>query len=149
MNMLLWIAEWDNVTHVCAVNDYVRIKKKCSSYLDALCHYYGSSYQGRKAMSAKFLHIRQKVPILVSSKQELLLFPTQDMRESTCTWINYRMVKDVKKLGMYKTRFEFYNGSHISVEMDYRSAQRQIRFCFMFLYQMDLHWNQEIMNVIK
>lgn len=147
--MLLYIEDKKNETHICKGGEIEKVKQKCISYIDAMCQRYDdTTYQLRKNKASKFLHIHQKVPILVSMENELLLFPTHTM-SNDCVWINYSMLRDIRKDSETRTDFEFYDGHHVSVEMDYRSAIRQIRFCFMYLYQMDLHWNSDILESVK
>lgn len=71
------------------------------------CILYGSSLNGRKKASQVALKSKYKLPVVVSEKEKLLFFPINE--EGKEIWVNYEMVKDLKKEES-KVKVEFKNG---------------------------------------
>lgn len=111
---------------------------KCIPFLDQLCRRYGSTYEGRRQAACSFLHIRQKAPIVVN--ETTVLFPTLSQEDPMCIWINYCLVKGVEDC-LHQTKFIFTDDTEIYVDMDYRSAMKQLRRCSHYLYALNLHHN--------
>lgn len=147
--MFLWLESQGRETYVHRGQECIRIQQKSVKLVDSMCREYGRSYEASKEAAVKFLHIRQKVPILVSKQKQLLLFPTQSSESPNCVWINYGMVKNIKRYSDHETFVEFHDGTTTCIAMEYRSALRQVRFCFMFLYQLDLHFNQNLLDQVS
>lgn len=101
--------EYDgNNTLIKTVNGEVNYKgNMVKKLLNYNCILYGSSLNGRKKASQIALKSKYKLPVVVSEKDKLLFFPINE--EGKEVWINYDMVKDLKKEGL-KVKVEFKNG---------------------------------------
>lgn len=123
-------------------------EKKSLQVLDAMCRYYGSTYAGRREAVCDYLHIRQKAPILISQEPMIMMFPTLSAKSPSCIWINYGMVEGIKRKPNNQTLFKFKNGTQMILPIEYRSAQRQIERCHMYLHVLECHKNVNLLQML-
>lgn len=109
INKMTIYLEYDgNNTIIKMENGEVNFKgNMVKKLLNYNCILYGSSLNGRKKASQMALKSKYKLPVVVSEKDKLLFFPINE--EGKEIWLNYDMVKDLKKEGV-KVRVEFKNG---------------------------------------
>lgn len=119
------------------------LHQKCESYLDQLCRYHGSTYEGRKNAACSFLHIRQKAPIMISDT--VVLFPSAASDETKEVWVNYCRIAQINAFAE-QTKVIFHDGSEIMLALPYRSILKQVRRCFHYLYALNLHTNEELLH---
>lgn len=114
--------------------DNVNIWKNKTAFLilQHLCLSYGCTYEGRKAAAQYLLHCTQKVPILVSERKGGLFFPTRDVRSLQCCWLNYDMIKKVKRI-QKQTQITFCNGYIVVLDCDKRGIDRSMTLCKSYL----------------
>lgn len=118
---------------------------QCRSCLEQMCIYYGSTLKGRQKAASTFLHIRQKVPIVVHA--DLVLFPAYGSEGMQEVWINYCSIAHIEQRGN-ATLIIFYDCTQLLVDVPYRSILLQVRRCFHYLYSLDLHWNEQLMEQV-
>lgn len=106
--------------------------------IDSWCILKGSTYEGRKKAACALLHIRQKPPILIAIQQRDVIFPLQDVKHPSCTWINYRSILEYKRT---KTGFmiTFCNDQTYEFSLDFRTLQRELCLCDQLLKIMYHH----------
>lgn len=123
-------------------------EKRSVQVLDAMCKYYGSTYAGRREAVCEYLHIRQKAPILISQEPAIMMFPTLSAKSPSCIWVNFSMVYDIKRKPNNQTLFKFKNGTEMILPIEYRSAQRQIDRCHMYLHVLECHKNEDLLHML-
>lgn len=101
-------------------------------FIDQWCMQYGSTSEGRRITCAKRLGIHQKIPILISERTKDILFPTRNIKDSTCVWVNYQSIDYVKKRDQH-TQLYFLNGSSVTIAVDVRVVKRGMRICDEYL----------------
>lgn len=143
--MILYIEEVDKKLTIHFENGETQEStKKDIAYLDGLCRAYGSTYEGRRQAACTILDIRQKAPIYISDS--LMVFPNA-MKTDHKYWINYFQIKKIKAVS-YQTLFTFLDESEVLVDMGYRSAVRQRRRCYKYLFTIDWNRNHSLDNLI-
>lgn len=78
--------------------DKVRvINKTIGAVLETNCNFYGSNLNGRKKSAQKILNIKYRVPIVICEKNELILIPTENLRNNHCLLIMLNKVVDYEE----------------------------------------------------
>lgn len=100
--------------------------------INSWCILKGSTYEGRKQAACALLNIRQKPPVLIAIQQRDIIFPLQDVKHPSCTWINYRSILEYKrtKSGFVIT---FFNDQMYEFLLDVRTLQRELYLCDQLL----------------
>lgn len=87
---------------------------------------YGSSMNGRLEGSSFKIGSNYKIPVVLSEKNGLLLFPTSSPRLRSCMWINLINVKNILKDGLSgKGIIEFKNGLFLNLEISFYILNNQ------------------------
>ena len=94
------------------------------------CRYFGSSFEGRIAGSKNILGSVYKIPVIVEESQKLIFFPTEALNSPKVSWISYRNIRNVEKIGS-KSLIKFNDGCQILVNCPYFSMKNQIFRCNM------------------
>lgn len=127
---------------------FVYPNKRCVQLINEICTCYGSSYSGRKEAIIQQLNIKQKVPVLISAKDKMMLFPSVSIKRKDCVWINYYALKAIKKRN-HRTLFVFEHSKPILVDIEIRSAILQIRRCNHFLMNLNEPINCNLKQYLK
>lgn len=130
--MITYIEDHINeiVVHMEAWGTYT-IQERCKVFLDKLCEHYGSSYEGRIRAICACLHIHQKVPVLI--REGIILYPVVDAATKNNIWINYCRVKRISAR-QFQTLFEFYDGTLLLSDSEYRTVKMQQNRCKSYLF---------------
>ena len=121
---------WANVNHSIsrrcknAVSDIILHK-----FINDCCKYYGNSYKGKFESSKIYLNKNIKLPIIISENYELIIFPTNSIRNPNCIWIVYNNIDNIKKLDNKNTIIIFKNGIEFCVNCSYNVINNQINNC--------------------
>lgn len=101
----------------------------CKMLLQQLCMKYGSTLQGRIAFVAKAADAAKKIPVLISERNEVIVFPLFGYRNEEAFWIAYQQVKKIHNEEDLTTRILFKNNTMIEIAISYRSIAKQLRRC--------------------
>lgn len=96
------------------------------SIMEDSCHYFGSSYEGRKEGAKTILGAEYKVPIVIEDTGNLIAFPTTSPYASDCCWISLKRVYNIYKIDNYNTKIVFDNNEEIVVPCSFRSVENQL-----------------------
>lgn len=102
------------------------VNKSPKLIINRSCNYYGCSYNARLMGSKKLLEINYKVPILISEKQNLIMFPTSSVRSNNCIWLNLHTIKKYSKKDVNNVEITFINNLKININMSYFIFNKQI-----------------------
>ena len=97
--------------------------------LKTLCIQNGATYEGRRHATIEILKVKQKVPILLSSKE--LLFPTHSPEHLDCTWVNYYAIHKVHHHSQ-GCMIEFINHTYLVLTNDIRTIKMQMKRCMLY-----------------
>ena len=61
------------------------------------CLYFGSSYSGRLESTKKLFGYSKKAPIIIEESKNIIFFPLESPRLSTCIWISLGNIKEYYK----------------------------------------------------
>lgn len=130
--MITYIEDHINeiVVHMESWGTYT-IQERCKIFLNKLCEHYGSSYEGRIQAICACLNIHQKAPVLV--REGIILYPVTDAATKNNVWINYCRVKRISAQ-QYQTLFEFYDGTSLLSDSEYRTVKMQQNRCKSYLF---------------
>lgn len=101
----------------------------CKQVLEQLCIRYGSTLKGRLDFFSTALQIHKKVPVLVSERYEIILFPLYGFRNKEAMWISYNQIKRIYNKENITTLISFRNNVMLDVNLNYRSIYAQMRRC--------------------
>ena len=105
--------------------------------LENSCKYYGSSFQGRIIGARNLIKSRYKIPIMVSEKNNILLFPLNGKENDEVIWFNFGMIKNYEKDGEFVS-ITFNNGIVKKFMISYTVFNNQIlKCCRMLLIYMN------------
>lgn len=68
------------------------INKTTYEIINESCLYYGSSLIGRISSSEYLLGIKYKTPIIISEKNNIVMFPTGSYKNVETMWFNYELI---------------------------------------------------------
>ncbi len=102
------------------------VQEKPFRIMEDSCHYFGSSYEGRKEGAKAILGAEYKVPIVVEDSSNLIAFPTTSPYADDCAWISLKRVFNIYKIDNYHTKIVFDNQEEIIVPCSFRSVENQL-----------------------
>ncbi len=94
--------------------------------IDNNCLYYGSSLTGRMSGTKYLLGINYKVPIILSEKLGIILFPTESINNNNCSWFNLSSIKSYYSKSKNIIVILFKNGEKIMLKISYGVLDKQI-----------------------
>lgn len=89
------------------------------------CLFFGSSYEGRLESTKKIFGYYKKTPVIIEESNNIIFFPLESPRLSTCIWISLNNIKEYYKKGD-KTKVIFYCGKQEILPISYLSFDNQI-----------------------
>lgn len=104
-------------------------KGNCKKVLELLCIQYGSTLHGRTTFFSNALQVYRKIPVLISEKYEIMIFPLFGYRNKESMWLCFNAIKKVSNEEDLTTKITFKNNTCIQVGMNYRSIKTQMRRC--------------------
>lgn len=110
-------------------DEYI-VKETPYKIMENSCRYFGSSFEGRVDGSKSILGSVYKIPVIVEESQKLIFFPTEAVNSPNVSWISYRNIRNVEKIGS-KTLIKFKDSRQVLVDCPYFSMKNQIFRCNM------------------
>lgn len=101
----------------------------CKKILENLSMKYGSTLRGRIEYCSSALKIYKKIPLIISERNEIIIFPLYGYRNKEAMWISFSAVKKVYNEENLTTKIIFKNNDRIHVNMNYRSINGQMKRC--------------------
>jgi competence protein ComK len=88
------------------------------------CEYFGSTYNGRFNGTKAILGFNYKSPIYIEEANDLLFFPTESPRTTTCCWIAYNNIVKIEEIkGSSKVLFK--NGYELFLDISVYCLKNQ------------------------
>lgn len=100
--------------------------------LENSCRYYGSSLQGRIVGARNLIKSRYRIPIMISEKSNILVFPLSGKKNGEIIWFNFNMIKSYEKNGEF-VNITFANGEVKKFMISYAVFNNQILKCSRML----------------
>jgi len=101
--------------------DYNIIKK----ILENSCLYYGSSFNGRIDGAKSYIQSKYLLPIIISDKNEIVLFPVKGVKNDEIIWFNLKYVKNYIKINEF-VEIIFFNDFRKKYMISYNIFNNQI-----------------------
>jgi len=112
---------------------YLKKNIRIKNFLNEVCIYYGSTLKGRVKASREILNNSYKLPIIVSEKNKIILFPIKT--ESNEYWINFNYVNGVRRVNK-DIEIEFVTGDNLKINTSISFINHQLlkssRLWFIF-----------------
>lgn len=89
------------------------------------CLYFGSSYLGRLQSTKRLFGYSKKVPIIIEESNNIIFFPIESPRLSSCVWVSLNNIKEYYRKND-KTKVIFYCGKEEILPISYFSFDNQI-----------------------
>ncbi|QGS69590.1 hypothetical protein CV093_18815 [Oceanobacillus sp. 143] len=67
---------------------------KAEDIINHSCIIYGATLEGRRGAVKKILKSMSKLPIAISSRNGIYMFPTASNKNKDCVWLAYHHIKD-------------------------------------------------------
>lgn len=115
-------------TIACEPNRQLYIAQTPLEIIKHSCDKHWSSYEGRRTIVMKRMGFKQKVPIPISLKHNLLLFPTHSPRHHDAAWLAITHIKRVLQISTqpHQTRIFFKRGTYIDINVSLHTMKTQI-----------------------
>lgn len=127
----LAILPYDEVSsRVVEKNDEYIVNETPYEIMENSCKYFGSSLSGRIDGSKDILGSVYKIPVIVEESQRLIFFPTEALSSSSVSWISYKNIRNIEKIGT-KSLVKFNDSQDILLDCPYFSLKNQIFRCNM------------------
>lgn len=114
------------------------ISKPVLSILKETCLQYGTTLEGSILAIKHHLNIKQKCPVLVSAKHQLMFFPIPLSLPHEKLWIRYVPSLQCKRIKDHQCVIS-YNDKNISLEVDSRMVNRQIKRCKAYIDKLNAY----------
>ena len=105
--------------------DELIINLSPAKIINESCLYFGSSYSGRLESTKKLFGYSKKAPIIIEESKNIIFFPLESPRLSTCIWISLGNIKEYYKIGN-KTKVIFSCGKQEILPISFFSFDNQI-----------------------
>ncbi len=112
-------------TKVLELNKSRYINETTVNIVSKNCIINGSTLDGRQKGSAFLIGSTYKPPILLNSKNNIILIPTASIRNSSCIWISLKHILNYKNKNDYVV-LEFKNHQKISLNISYNIFDNQV-----------------------
>ena len=89
------------------------------------CLYFGSSYSGRLESTKKLFGYSKKAPIIIEESSNIIFFPLESPRLSSCIWISLNNIKEYYRKNN-KTKVIFSCGKEENLPISYQSFENQV-----------------------
>lgn len=100
-------------------------EQNLENIIDDSCKYFGSSYKGRIEGSKNMINSKYRVPIIVSEKNKILVFPVSGYKLNEIIWFNYfNIIKYYKEKDKLVVLFS--NGIKYSFNISYTIFNNQV-----------------------
>lgn len=104
-------------------NEYI-VDKNPFSIIEHSCRYFGSSYNGRFDGTKAILGFNYKSPIYIEETNEILFFPTESPKLSTCCWISYKNIDKIDEING-ASKILFINGYELLLDISVYCLKNQ------------------------
>ncbi len=91
------------------------------------CRFYFSTFEGRMEAARELLNITQMVPICISERTKIYLFPTCSPRNEECMWLNPVHIKGIYPLLADQSEVILTGGEKITIPMHKEPLQARIQ----------------------
>lgn len=99
--------------------------KPFMSIIDYNCKINGSTYHGRYQSSKLLVGKKEKLPIIIEEKNNIIFLPTKSYRSDKCCWIAYNKIKDYYK-SKNKTIIIFKNNEKLEIDISINMFETQL-----------------------
>ena len=100
----------------------------CLKLLKYGCNFYGNSYNIQRQFVIDVFNYYIKTPIIVSSYNMIIFFPTCTPSSKKCMWISYNNITRYVKENN-GTKIYFDNGKELNIRTSYTTIDNQITKC--------------------
>ena len=115
-------------TYVVEKNKDFYLSIDCLKLLKYGCNFYGNSYNIQRQFVIDIFNYYIKTPIIVSSYNMIIFFPTCTPSSKKCIWLAYNNItRYVKEINGTKIYFE--NGKEMNIKVPYTTIDNQITKC--------------------
>lgn len=104
--------------------DYI-IEQGALCIVENSCLCFGSTFEGRQKGSAGLIGVKYKVPIIISEEKDIIFFPTQSPRLSSCVWVSLGQLKNYYRNKSGKTILVFSTGKRVEIPETYGIIDNQ------------------------
>jgi competence transcription factor ComK len=119
-------------------NEHHTLNQTTQSIFETCCLHYGTTLQGSLQAIRFHLNIRQKCPVLLSTKHQLMFFPIPLANPQEKLWIRYLPSLISKRVSDHQCVVSFTH-QNITLEVDNRMVVRQIKRCKSYVDKLNAY----------
>lgn len=96
--------------------------------IKASCLEYWSNYEGRRNAVIHHTGFKEKVPIPINLREEMVAFPTHAIKHFDCSWLLYNHILQLERVkdDSTKTLITFTNGKTLLLNVSEKSIETQL-----------------------
>lgn len=121
---LALISELDG-TRIYEKNTNFFVNLSPNNIIKSSCLFYGCSFEGRLNGTKYILGLKSKIPIIINEKNNIIFFPTDSIRKSSCNWLSLNNINNCQK-NAKNTKILFFNGIELSLNISKYIIDNQI-----------------------
>lgn len=137
-NVMFMISDKNSTKIISFDNQQYVVNQSCESILKTCCLNYGTTLEGTTKAIRHHLNIRQKCPILLSAKHQLMFFPIPLVQNQQKLWIRYLPSLTSKRISNHQCVISFAH-KNITLEVDNRMVIRQIKRCQSYIDKLNTY----------
>ena len=115
----------ENKSKIIEENRTLIVNETPMKIIERSCRYFGSSYQGRFLGTKNLIGVSHKAPIIIEETREIIFFPTNSPRQSSCVWISLKHLENYKKTDQ-NSIIKFYSGNLLTLDISYGMLDNQV-----------------------
>ncbi|RFU62142.1 competence protein ComK [Peribacillus glennii] len=89
------------------------------------CHYFGTSYEGRKEGTRQLIGITHKAPIAINPTSSMFFFPTTSPMRPQCIWVSLEHIDSYSRIDLSHTSVTFKNNQQAELPISTSSFENQ------------------------
>ncbi len=108
------------------VNQILYVRQTPMKIIQMSCLANGSTHKGRCAAVSYVTNNKHKLPVPVSERDDIYIFPTSAPTNFHCHWIAYHHVLHIKPGNKLETIITFRNQLQLTVSVSFHTIERQL-----------------------
>lgn len=144
----------DYDTIVLEKNNFLYIQQTPLQIIKNSCYKYGTTYEGRRKAVNYHTNFYQKIPLPISIKKRLYLFPTHSPKHLNNCWLSYMNISSAQyiKDASFKqpqTILQFKDGQTLKLNVSEHIMQTQMERTFQVMHQLETIKKSAYSNILN
>lgn len=124
-------------------NKALHVRQTPLQLIKTACYNDWTTYEGRREAVIRYTNFKQRVPIPISIKKRIYLFPTHSPGNNNNNWIAYQHIARIikvpqsKQTEQAKSTIHFKNGQTLTLSISMHTLRKQMERTFECMYRIE------------